>query len=122
MKRCWIGAGLLALFGVLGLICALSLGRFGQELEAEVLNAAQLWETDKAEADKLVQRAVRRWEKKRFWLTTLSDHKPIREADTLFALLQNPTDADSFRENALRLALVLRDLGQSQLPRWENVL
>lgn len=122
MKRCWIGAGLLALFGVLGLICALSLGRFGQELEAEVLNAAQLWETDKAEADKLVQRALRRWEKKRFWLTTLSDHKPIREADTLFALLQNPTDADSFRENALRLALVLRDLGQSQLPRWENVL
>ena len=122
MKRCWIGAGLLALFGVLGLICALSLGRFGQELEAEVLNAAQLWETDKAEADKLVQRAVRRWEKKRFWLTTLSDHKPIREADTLFALLQNPTDAESFRENALRLALVLRDLGQSQLPRWENVL
>lgn len=122
MKRCWIGAGLLALFLILGLVCAFSLARFGEEMEEAVLQAAELGETDPAEAQALLGQTARKWERKRFWLTVLSDHKPIREADTLFALLQNPADPDSFRENVLRLALVLRDLGQAQLPRWENVL
>ncbi len=122
MNRCRIGAGLLVLLLIFGLISALSMARFGAEMAETVLQAAQLRDTDRDASQALLEEAEGIWQRKRFCLGILSDHKPIREADILFALLKNPSESDSFRENALRLALVLRDLGQAQLPRWENVL
>ena len=122
MKRCWVGAGLLALFLVLGLISVVFLSRFGESLSRETAQVAALADTDRAQAEQILHRARQQWERKRFLLAVLSDHEPIREADTLFLLLQNPGDTDDFRENALRLSRIFQQLGQSQLPKWENIL
>jgi histidinol-phosphate/aromatic aminotransferase/cobyric acid decarboxylase-like protein len=119
MKRCWAGAGLLALLLMVGLLSACSLARFTEALSRDAGQAAL---SDRARAEEILRQTRQKWEQKRFRLTILSDHEPIREADTLFTLLETIEDEDSFRENALRLSRILRDLGQSQLPTWENIL
>ena len=122
MKRCWFGLGLLALLLVLGLLCALFLGRFGAELSRDAAAAAALADTDRPGAEKILESVGQRWQEKRFWLAVLTDHKAIGEADSLLRLLESPLEADSFRENALRLSVIFRQLGQNQLPKWENIL
>lgn len=122
MKRCWFGLGLLALLLVLGLLCALFLGRFGAELSRDAAAAAALAEADRPGAEKILESVGQRWQEKRFWLAVLTDHKAIGEADSLLRLLESPLEADSFRENALRLSVIFRQLGQNQLPKWENIL
>ena len=122
MTRCRLGVGLLLLFLVLGLASAFCLGRFGEELGREAERAAALAAGDRAEAEKILKQVRDRWEAKRLLLTVLTDHGPIREADTLFALLESPLEADSFREKALELSQNLRQLGRSQLPKLENIL
>lgn len=120
MRRCWFGAAMLLILLTAGLICGMFLGRLGEELSWEADRAAALADTDRGR--EILRDVHRRWQKHRFLLTVLSDHEPIREADTLFALLQSSGERECFRENARRLAQLLRDLGQSQLLRWENVL
>jgi hypothetical protein len=122
MKRCRIGVGLLVLFLVLGLICACFLARFGEEAARDAELAAALADTDRPRAEEILNQLRYRWQKRQFLLHILSDHEPLREADTLFLLLRHPSEADSFRENALRLARIFRNLSQSQLPTWENIL
>ena len=121
MKRCWLGVGLLALFLVLGLVSSDFLARFGDRLSREAEQAAALTETDRAGAEEHLRQVRASWQEKRFWLTVLSDHEPIREAEVLFALLESPSDDGSFRENALRLSQILLQLGQSQKPKPENI-
>ena len=122
MKRCWLGAGLLLLMLVLGLIFSSLLGRFGWELSREAARAGALAEENPAAASELVQEMERKWQRNRLWLAVLCDHRALREADTLFALLTASPEADTFRENVLRLAQTLRDLADAQKPSWENIL
>ena len=122
MKRCWLGAGLLLLMLVLGLIFSSLLGRFGSELSREAARAGALAEENPAAASELVQEVERKWQRNRPWLAVLCDHRALREADTLFALLTGSPEADTFRENALLLSRALRDLADAQKPSWENIL
>ena len=122
MKRCWIGIGFLLAFLGLGLICGYLLGRFGEELARETEQAAYLAETDRAAAEALLLQVRQKWEKTGFLLRVLSDHSPIDRAETLFLLTKHAPDPGTFRLTALELSQVLRELGQSQLPKWENIL
>ena len=121
MKRCWLGAGLLLLMLVLGLIFSSLLGRFGSELSREAARAGALAEENRAEAVEILEDMEKKWQRNRPWLAVLWDHRAIREADTLFALLTGSPEGDTFRENVLRLSRDLYQLGQSQLPKWENI-
>ena len=121
MKRCWLGAGMLLLLLVLGLVCGSFLGRFGTELGREVERAGAVAEENRAEAVEILEAMEQKWQHKRLWLAVLCDHRSLREADTLFALLTGSPEADTFRENVLRLSRDLYQLGQSQLPKWENI-
>ena len=122
MKRCWLGAGLLLLLLVLGLFSAGFLSRFGGDLGRQAEQAAALADSDRDAAAEILAQVRGCWQRKRFWLTILMDQEPIREADTLFALLESPLEADTFRENALRLSRLLAELGAAQLPKPENIL
>lgn len=121
MKRCWLGAGILVLLLVLGLASAGYLARFGEKMSREIEQAA-LTAADPDSGRQILGQVRRRWEKIRFALAVFSDHAPLQEADTLFALLENTGDPESFRENALRLARLLSQLGQVQKPKLENIL
>ena len=122
MKRCWLGVGLLLLFLGLGALSSGFLCRLGRNLSREAEQAAALTETDREGAEIILRQIHEIWQEHRFWLTVLSDHEPVREADALFVLLENPSEDDSFRENALRLSQILREIGSSQLPKLENIL
>ena len=114
MNRCRIGVGLLLLLLVLGLFTGVTISRFWGNLADQVTLAVQ--QDDPAPA----ARAADAWNRSRFLTAALSDHGPMNEADILFLLLEqgNP---ENFRENALRLAQILRQLSQSQLPTLENI-
>ena len=115
MKRCWIGAGLLLLLLVLGLFTGTAMSRFLGDLADQTARAAL------ASDRELLEEAAHSWNRRRFLTAVLSEHAPMDEADTLFLLLERG-DEDDFRENALRLAQLLRQLSQSQLPLPENIL
>ena len=117
MKRCWIGAGLLLVLLVAGLFTGASMGRFVGDLAEQISGLAH--ETPAAAAEPL-EKAAQKWESRRLLTAVLSDHAPMEEADTLFLLLKQG-DGEDFRENALRLAQLLRQLSQSQLPTLENI-
>ena len=114
MNRCRIGAGILLLLLVLGLLTGVAISRFWGALADQVTMAAQ------AEDPALAAQAALAWNRSRFLTAALSDHAPMNEADILFLLLEQG-DPENFRENALRLAQVLRQLSQSQLPTLENI-
>lgn len=117
MKRCWIGAGLLLVLLVAGLLTGAAISRFWGGLADQITALAQ--EPPAAAAEPL-EEAAQKWESRRFLTAVLSDHAPMEEADTLFLLLKQG-DREDFRENALRLAQLLRQLSQSQLPTPENI-
>ena len=121
MKRCWLGAGMLLLLLVLGLVCGSFLGRFGTELGREAERAALLVAENREEAEKILQEIRRRWEENRPWLTVLTDQQPLLDIETLLRLLEDSPETVPFRENALRLSRNLYQLGQSHLPKWENI-
>ena len=104
MKRCWLGAGMLLLLLVLGLVCGSFLGRFGTELGREAERAALLVAENREEAEKILQEIRRCWEEKRPWLTVLTDQQPLLDIETLLRLLEDSPETVPFRENALRLS------------------
>ena len=116
MKRCWFGAAVLVLLLILGLLCSAWTGRFFRE-EAQRLDLAA--DAGPEEAMVLARTAQSRWERRRRLYAALYDHTPLEEIDTLFALLD--PQADTFRENCIRLSRALYALAQSQQPDLENV-
>ena len=117
MNRCWIGVGLLLLLLVLGLFTGVAMSRFWEDLAVQITALAHV---SPADAREMLAATVLKWNSRRFLTAVLSDHAPMNEADTLFLLLDSGEEGD-FRENALRLAQLLHQLSQSQLPTLENI-
>ena len=75
MKRCWLGAGILVLLLVLGLVSAGYLARVGEKMSREIEQAA-LTAADPDSGRQILGQVRRRWEKIRFALAVFSDHAP----------------------------------------------
>ena len=121
MKRCRFGAGLLLALLLLGVVSGRYLSRLAAALSEQVEQAAFLMEESPAAGKQMLTAARETWQRRRLLMCILSDHEPVTEADTLFALLADDPQAENFRENALRLSRMLSDLGESQLPKPENI-
>ena len=117
MNRCWIGVGLLLLLLVLGLFTGVAMSRFWEDLARQITALA---DKSPADAREMLAATAQKWNSRRFLTAVFSDHAPMNEADTLFLLLEQG-DPENFRENALRLAQLLHQLSQSQLPTLENI-
>ena len=121
MKRCWFGFGMLIFLLAVSLTVSILMGNFQKGLSAMVSEGADLTFSHREKAQERIDQARGKWMKLRSVSAGLADHAPMNEADALFALLTPDADPQDFRENALRLAEVLRQLGQSQLPTLENI-
>ena len=111
MKRCWIGAGILVLILVLGLISGAYLGNFCREASGELTLAAE---------GKVSAEGIRdRWERHETLIAMLCDHSALASIREEFRVL-DPAGED-FRETCLRLAAKLEALGRSQSVSWANV-
>ena len=111
MKRCWIGAGILVLILVLGLLSGTFLRNFCREASSELTLAAE---------GKVPAEGIRdRWERHRTLFAMLCDHSSLSAIREEFRVL-DPA-GENFRETCLRLAAKLEALGDSQRLSWANV-
>lgn len=89
MKRMWIGAGLLALVLVAGILAAEWMDETHEEMEEDIRQAAVLAMAEEWEkADALANHARLNWEKKRPMTAMLADHEPLEYIDSLFDQLE----------------------------------
>lgn len=114
MKRCWIGAALLGLILVLGLLSGAFLGNFCEEMAAELTQAAR-----EENSQGQIRAARDRWEGHKNLLSILCDHAALEEIGEEFQLLD--PGREDFRQSCLGLAIKLETLGQAQTLTWANV-
>ena len=114
MKRCWIGAGILVLILVMGLISGACLRNFCREASSELTLAAE----GKVPA-KEIEEIRERWERQETLIAMLCDHSALASIREEFRVL-DPA-GENFRETCLRLAAKLEALGDSQSLSWANV-
>jgi len=114
MKCCWIGAGILVLILVLGLISGAYLRNFCLEASSELTLAA-----DGKIPAKEIEEIRERWERHQTLLAMLCDHSSLSAIREEFRVL-DPA-GENFRETCLRLAAKLEAMGRSQSLNWGNV-
>lgn len=126
MKRCWFGFGLLVVILVLSILGSLFMTRIHENVEADLVQAAQsALEGDWEEADRCFLRAKRTWKAWEHFRTSLADHTPVEEADADFAETQvyGYTRQDiSFAASCLQLARQVAAVGEAHEFVWWNIL
>ena len=114
MKRCWIGAGILVLISVLGLLSGTFLRNFCRKARGELTLAAE----GKVPVQR-IEGVYRRWERHKNLLAILCDQSTLEAIGEHFRILD--PEQENFRETCLRLAAKLEALGDSQSVSWANV-
>ena len=124
MKRVWIGAGLLAVLLVLGLLAGSAMERWltpgAERLEqAGDLALAGRW----GESREIVEEVEEDWEDRRWLVTALTDHEIIEGIDAALAELDaygRTRDADAYNALCQVLARRIEAAGQAHKPTGEN--
>ena len=126
MARGWLGAGILLLFLVLGLVVTGAMDRAhlatGQMLEQA---AEQSLEGDLDGATALAMAAKARWERQRRGTATVADHNPMDDVDRLFAQMEvyaKAQEAPHFAACCVELAHLLQATADAHRFSWWNVL
>lgn len=121
MKRCWFGAGILALLLAAGLLVSLNMGKFHLKLSEELSRAAEQAGENREQAQQTADLAREQWDRRRKLAAVLNDHAPMDAIEENFRLLNPEAETEDFRETCLRLSAQLKALGQAQLPTLENL-
>lgn len=125
MKRCIMGLWLLiALLGIGILTCwgtKLLLEPISRDLEkAAELVIGENWE----EAQALTRQAREKWEKWWSFTAALTSHAPMENADNWFARLDvfaKTGDARRYGEGCVKIAGLIRAIGEGQIPNLRNL-
>lgn len=126
MNRLWIGAGLLILFLVLGIVFGVWMDRIHSDLSLALEEASRLASQEKLqEAAALSQDAYARWLRCRNATASLADHTPMEEIDNLFRELEVYVQMDEpvhFAATCAQLSAMLQAMSESQSVSWWNLL
>ena len=126
MKRMWIGAALLAVLLLGGLLSGRFMARTHGPLEEVLEQAAQAALTDQWEmAEELSGRAEAAWRQRRNLAAAFADHSPMEEIDEAFAELA----VFARSREAVHFAVTCRSLGRKMAAMadahslaWWNIL
>lgn len=126
MKRCPIGAAMLLVLLIAGLLSSGWIGKYHSKLsrDAELAADAVLrsdWET----AVSLTGQAMQRWEARRALVASMTNDAPIEEIDGLFRQLEVHAageDPITYASVCAQLAHRLEALGEAHRLRWWNLL
>lgn len=89
MKRSWMGAGLLLILLVLGLLVTRAMGRIHDPIARDLTAAGEYALTENWEqALALSRRASDNWEAHTLFRSCFADHNPMEEIDACFAQLE----------------------------------
>ena len=126
MKRMWIGAALLVLMLVSGILVTEYMERCHQPGAADLDRAAALaLEDNWTQAEALTAQVRENWQKTRHLTAALVDHEPIEEIDGLFAEIAVYTaarDEVSFSAVCVYLAELMDALGESHSLKLWNLM
>ena len=126
MKRTWIGLGLLAAILALSLWGADYMGKCHGASARDLNRSASLaGEGQWGQAEALMRRAEKNWQKKRGVTAAFADHEPMDEAEGLFAQLEvyaRERDAAAFSAAAARLATLLQAIADAHRLNLVNLL
>lgn len=123
MKRMWIGAALLAVMLVSGILATEFMERTHRPNARDLETAAALaLEGDWEKAEALTVRARKNWQKVRPLTASFVDHEPMEEIEGLFAKIDvcaSTRDALYFSSSCAYLAELMNALGESHsLTLW----
>lgn len=126
MARCWLGAGILLLFLILGLVVMWTMGKAhfstGQMLEQA---AEQSLAGDLDGATALAMAAKARWERQHHATAAVADHNPMDDVDRLFAQMEvyaKAQEAPHFAACCVELAHLLQATADAHRFSWWNLL
>lgn len=126
MKRLWIGLGVLVLLAGLGLGTTAVVQQAHEPIHRQLAQASQAalagnWE----QATALFEDARQHWADWDDAAAAFADHSQLETADGLFAQIQiyaQSRDATAFAAGCAQLSRLIRNLAESQLLKWKNLL
>lgn len=126
MARGWLGAGLLAVFLILGMVVAVCAGNAHQPTGELLEQAAEkTLAGDFAAGVALGMQARERWQRQWNGTAAIADHSPMDEVDALFAEMEiyaRTEEAPHFAACCKELAQRLQAIADAHRFSWWNVL
>lgn len=126
MKRCWLGAGLLVLLLLSGILTARWTEDHHREI-ADMISQAEesMLREDWDQAVSLIRQAKGQWEKRWKLSAALTDHGPMEQVDSLFDQLDAYTRAGDWvgcSGLCAQLGKALEAIAEAQGLTWWNLL
>lgn len=126
MKRCWFGAGLLALLLLGGLLTGSRMIRPHLELSGVLSEASgAAMEESWDQAGDMLHAARKQWQKNWHFSAAFSDHAPMEEIDSLFAqaeVLLSAKDGISLAAVCAQLSSLTEAMADAHTFTWWNLL
>ena len=126
MARGWLGAGILVLFLVLGVVTGVLMNNTHSPTEKLLEQAAEKTLSGEFEnAVPLAMAAKSRWERQRKGTATVADHSPMDDVDSLFAEMEiyaRTEEEPHFAACCAELARRVRAVTDAHAFSWWNVL
>ena len=126
MKRGWIGAGLLAVLLLGGLLVTFAMGSQHKDISEELEEAAEYAMADDwLHARDAAEDAYEDWQAHWHFSAAFADHEPMEQIDALFAQLLPylaAQDAVSFGAACRELARQVEAIGDAHALNWWNLL
>ena len=126
MKRFWIGAALLTVLLVGGILVGNHMRRAHMPCAADLECAAACAMAENwAEAGALTDRAQELWEKSWHISASVANHQKMDEIDALFQELEvyrAREETAAYSAGCLYLAELMRDMGEAFRLNWWNLL
>jgi hypothetical protein len=126
MKRLWIGAAVLLILLIGGILSTSYLCAFHQDLTqtlTQAVDSAQAGQWQQALS--LCRDARQDWQRHFRFSAAFTDHAPLEEMDQLFAQLeicQEEVLTQKFILTCTRLSHLSQAVGDSYVPHWWNIL
>lgn len=126
MGKLWLGAGLLALFLVLGLWVGTAMDTAHMDISQALTEAAELALDGQLEQGyRVAQQAQNQWDEKWHGSACVADHAPMDEIDGLFAQLavyHRAAQPGDFAACCTRLSMLVAAMSEAHSLTWWNLL
>lgn len=125
MKRMWLGIALLLALLAAGALITEGMNRVCMPVSRDLEQAAEaVLREEWTQAEALSRRAKGRWETYRDRCAAITDHEPMEDVESLFAVLEAfrmRRDSVGFAQCCAQLAAMTEAMADSQAVHWWSV-
>lgn len=126
MKRSWMGAGMLLVLLISGLLVTYFMAKIHDPIARDLTMAGEYalagdWE----QAEELSRKAVQAWEEHETFRACFADHGPMEDIDACFAQLKvylRMKEETAFAAACGEIARKAKAMGEAHGLVWENLL